>query len=63
MEEIKLFNVALILLENGWVFEEGTLLRSLPGVDKAMQIYKDKIGTCDDKGVLWRPDAKTLQIL
>jgi hypothetical protein len=41
MEEIKLYNVALILLENGWVFEEGTLAQAfeISGVDKAIQTY------------------------
>jgi len=51
MEEIKLLNVALILLENGWVFEEGTLNQALEisGADKTIEIYKANIGTYDDR--------------
>ena len=58
MEEIKLLNVALILLENGWVFEEGTLNQALEisGADKKIEFYKSRIGTYDEKLVLWRPD-------
>ena len=55
-------NIAKVILEGGWVFEETSLRHALgiSGFDEHISVYEKKIGTRVDKERLWRPDSDLL---
>ena len=63
IQEIKLFNMAKVILDGGWVFDEGTLeeIMGITGIDKVVDYYRiTLLKSYESKKELWRPPTNIL---